>query len=268
MKIKNIYNSCDNFGKLTLVKNNSFKRIEKFFEGFPVDYSTNYFYNKNSLKIYEMDRVYLSEDATGLYDPFENIICVSDIKDALTHELIHMCSCDRISDKNKVIMFGEYKNKSEELYLISEGITEFLSALIDKREVDAYNLECFVSRMLFISDESMLKYYFNADNYGFLYKLYDEKELMNILYNLSYIVSSEYVDTPDEYRKSFHVLLNSLLNRELSKEKSAGRLLIYRDLFLELLKDEEIKDMLKENYKDYHNYARRLVDNKFGIRKW
>lgn len=268
MKIRNIYNSCDNFGKLTLVKNNSFRKIEKFFEGLPVDYSVNYFYNKNSLKIYEMDRVYLDANATGLYDPLENVICVSDIKDALTHELIHMCSCDRISYKDKVKMFGEYKNKSDELYLISEGIVEFLSSLIDKRVVDAYNFESFVARMLFVSDESVLKYFFNADNYGFLYNIFDEKELMNVLYNLSYIVSSEYVDTPDEYRKCFHVLLNSLLNIELSKENNACRLLIYRDLFLELLKDEEIKDMLNGNYKDYHNYARRLVDNKFGIRKW
>lgn len=258
MKIKNIYTYEDNFGKLTLTRNNSFKKIEKFFEKYPVEYCDNYYFNKETLKIYEVDDT-IMEGYTGLYESADNFIQIKDVKNALTHELLHMSS----NDLRNEIEFGTYKSFTKFLVPIVEGITEFLSSEIDNRKISSYYLESFCSKMLFVSDNSLLKYYFTADNDGF-YQLYNEIDLLNLIYNLSRLTDSEITGN---VRDNVHVLFHSLLNIELSKEKDPKKLMLYRDLFLDLLNTDNVKLCFDYCFKDYHTYAKKLVDRKFGIRK-
>jgi len=270
MKIKEIYTANNNFGNLTLVKNNSFERVEIFFSKLDPIYSQNYYKNKETLQLFLLDKMNFDQvDAS--YTPDGNFIFISHVEDDLTHELMHMASVEINGNERKDFSTNGFW--SDELVAIEEGMAEFLASLIDKKPFLAYVVESFVAKMLCTStDKGILLPFFKADGQGFI-DMFNKKDIYNVLINLSVFHYNQVFGAevfPDEdkegYEKCFYDMLEALIDIELNEGRSSKKTMKYRDVFLSTLEEECMADEIDKISKDYHNKTKRLIDDKIRRR--
>lgn len=273
MKINQILTSKNNFGPITLEKNNSFTRIEKFLANQDPICSENYYQNKENLTIFYLDKMDFDQVCAS-YLADGNLIYIKDYKNDLTHELMHMSSTKFTNEDFKI--FSTHKVWDNELLAIEEGITEFLASLIDNKPIDSYGIRSFVASMLYTStDGEIIIPYLTADGQSFI-EMFNPQDIHNLLFNLSVIQSNEIFGIPLDvndnhqgYINCFFDMLESLIDIELRNNPSHKKLMKYRELFLSSLEDELVKSEIAYclNLYSYHNKARNLIDLKILRRK-
>lgn len=259
MQVKKIYTGKKGFEEVKK-QNKSVETLDNFFK-INFQYSKNYHRNLETLEIIEVDDLKQYE-ADGLYYPDTNIIRISDVKNAMSHELTHMASTDIKGKKT----FSTCK-KFNEFTPLAEGMTEYLKFLATSDKVNAYLWEAFAAEMLTMTDENTIRAYFNASSEKFI-SLFDKKDIYNIIINLfltnSDVYPTEYNDVLN-FQKNVRTVLESLVNIELASTKDKNKLRLYRELYLSLLENENLKyEFLLKNYKGYHNYAKKLTDRLIG----
>lgn len=185
-------------------KKKYFDAVEKQLERFPIECRTNYYKNKESLKILEEEKNMFS-NSTGDYDNEKNIITLYSCDSALIHELFHMSFRDPNNINEKVFQNSEWLHgngltmrvnveKNED---IGRGITEgFVSWL--SRDNSYVFLNFFVDLLILIHGEDIISYALKNDPAGFIYeprfhnildlilkldKLYDSKRSIKFVSN-------------------------------------------------------------------------------------
>lgn len=269
MKIKNIYTGENNFSKLSLVKNNPFVKVEKFLSTLNESCQENYYYNKQHLKIYVVDKMNF-DSVSAAYSTTENAIYIENTKEHLTHELMHMASTNHRG--KEPISFSTHSLLENELIAFEEGMAEFLSAKINKEPIATYGINSFVAKMLYTTDYRIVVPFFCANSQKFL-DMFSEIDILNVLNNLSIFHYNDFFGTDlnpefeeQGYQECFHDLLDSLLDIELKKKRTSKELRRYRDIFLSSLQEEVIKCEVEDFSEDYHNKAKRLIDSRLRRR--
>lgn len=256
MIVKNIYTGKEGFEELKK-KYRPVRLIDDYMKTHPT-YADNYHYNLETLEVIQVDK--MPRLLKGTYEARTNIIRIGKINNTIIHELLHMAS----SYEN--VNFGDSTNHHE-FDTLSEGLTEYLSACISKRNVDVYIWESFVAMMLTVSDPETIQTYFDGMGEDFI-GLFNKKDIYDIILNTYFTRQNVEIETYDDvldFQKCTRIVLNKLIDIELAKEKDPQKLKFYREIFLEGLSTEDMRLTFKEGkYEEYHNYAKRLIDRKIG----
>jgi len=271
MKIKEIYTNSNNFGNLTFVKDNPFARVERFLATLDPVCSQNYYRNKETLRLFLLEKMNF-EQVSAAYGTNENFIYAADLEKDLGHELMHMAFTKFVDGQGRT--FSDASSWSHELYPLEEGMAEFLSSLINEREIETYGIESFTAKMLYTStDKKILVPCFCADSDAII-KMFQEKDIHNVLMNLAIFHYNEICGTElnpeyeeEGYTECFCDMLEALIDIEINRGKTQERLGKYRDIFLSSLEEEVIKYEVEDFCQDYHNKARKLIDWKIGRRR-
>lgn len=270
MKIKKIYTSKNNFGRITLVKDNPFVRVEQFLSKLDESCRVNYYDNKSDLKIYLADKLNFDE-VSAVYVSSNNSIFIADVNEHLTHELMHMASTNRRG--KSFVSFSTHHTWEDELIALEEGMAEFLSSKINDKPIETYGINSFVAKMLYTStDAKILVPFFQANGQKFL-SMFSEIDILNVLHNLSIFHYNNIFGTDvstdfdsQGYRECFCDLLEALIDIELKKQRNSKQLEKYREVFLTSLEDEVVKFEVEDFYENFHNKARKLIDSRLKRR--
>lgn len=264
MKILDIY---DKNSDLKYKRKNIFERMDKFFLGFPKEYSDNYYKNLETLRIFRVDG-FSDGVSTGQYDSLNNILYFQYIG-STAHELIHVASYD--SDKKKMAFMDNAL--SYELGLM-EGMTEYLSMkAFNTSEPKAYIFEVFCTEML-SNIEGLFKPYFIPNHDDFINLFPNEKDIYSLMYLVNFfydnadayinslILGEEYFFTEEVMQQVIRDIINTLIDIELSFNKSDRDLIVYGEKFMDLISSRVVDDCLWDIYPKYKNYANRTVNRR------
>jgi len=155
----------------------TFEAVEKQLKRFPIECRTNYYKNKESLKILEEEKN-MFINSTGDYDNEKNIITLYSDDSALTHELFHMAFRDPSNVNEKVFQNSEWlygngltmreKIETNEERYIGRGITEGFVSYLSKDNSYVF-LNFFVDLLISIYGEEIILYALKNDPAGFIY---------------------------------------------------------------------------------------------------
>ena len=238
---------------------NIFKTMNEFMNRFPFEYRKLYDKNLESLQFMKCDR--LDSDAyNGTYDTRRNVVFFTK-SNALAHEMFHVASYDAGRDVS-----GFECDVSLDQGLL-EGMTEyFRMKAFNLSNPEDYNFEVF-SVMMLENINDIFKHYFIPNHSEFIKLFPNKKDIYNLLfsldeYNAGYLDYLEKLASDEDAVVDIHNIkmaikntINNLITIELSMVKDKHELLQYRDKFMDLIGDDDVREVLSIFYPRYYGYA-------------
>lgn len=255
MKVLDIYSKKD----LRLITYNGKdirKLMDKFFLKFPNEYRNNYDENLKTLEIHRVDEMVDVNDSAEYY-PSVNVMVFKSFA-GIPHEMMHMASVDRVNNKLAFLREGIYSLYENGLV---EGMTEYLSCIAKCGEPDAYFFEYFCVEML-SSIDGIFKHYFIPSYDGFVSLFPRKIDICSLMYSLDYYhdaISKIDDNTSDSVISmigdSVKSTIDSLIDIELSFNKSRYERKLYREKFMDLISNIDSKMLVSDVCPDYLDYA-------------
>lgn len=255
MKVLGIYGKKD-LDRITYKDKAISLIMDEFFKRFPNSYRKNYDRNLKTLEIHRVDSMVDNLDNAS-YLPSPNILMVKKIF-GIPHELMHMASSDR-----KKILFAFCRDGQYSLYEegLVEGMTEYLACMATGDRPRAYYFECFVAEMLSTMDGIFEPYF--IPNYNKFISLFpNKKDILSLMYGLDFYhenikgIDDDTSDADlDRIANSIKDVIDSLIDIELSFNKSSKDRKLYSDKFMDLISDGNIDCVVGDVYPEYGDYA-------------
>lgn len=267
MKVLDIYTK-DNFNLITCGGIEICKMMDKFFLRFPASYRKNYDKNLETLEVQRVDEMPDKHDRADYYPKSNTILFKSFL--ALPHELMHVSSSDLVNNIFAFSRTGEYALYENGLL---EGISEFLSCIAKDGEPDGYFFECFTVDMLSEIDGFFEPYF--IPSYDKLISLFPNKrDICSLMYSLDFYHDKVSMSTEDDgiieierVSDSVRSVIDSLIDIELSFNRSIREKKRYSDKFMDLISGTDINCVVGDIYPDYVDYAHNEVKRRILRRK-
>lgn len=255
MKVLDIYSKKDLY-LITYNGKDIKKLMNEFFLKFPNEYRKNYDENLKTLEIHRVDEMFEVNDSAEYY-PIGNVMMFKSFA-GIPHEMMHMASSDRVNSKSAFYREGIYSLYETGLV---EGMTEYLSCIAKGGEPDAYFFEYFSVAML-SSIDGIFKPYF-IPSYDDFVSLFPRKiDICSLMYSLDFYhdgISKIDDDTSDRVISmigdSVKSTIDSLIDVELSFNKSRYERKLYGEKFMDLISDIDLKMLVSDVCPDYLDYA-------------
>lgn len=253
MKVLDIYGKKD-LDMLTCEGKLVSDIMDDWFSKFPKSYRVNYDRNLEDLTLWRVDDDY--ENDSGVYSPKNNLLIFKDFS-SLPHELQHVSSYDRTTECMAFIK--DMKYPLFELALV-EGMAEYLSAKSLGREVTDSYFECFSVSML-SSIKGIFESFYIPDHNKFISLFPNKKNIYSLMYSLDYYrhrtIDLDNCNEEDimKVRQSIRDTIDTLIDIELSFDKSVLECKKYGEKFMDFLGNVDLKDSLEDIYEDYKDYA-------------
>jgi len=245
------------------------KIMDDFFKMFPSYYRHNYDKNLKTLKIFKVDESY--SNSIGEYSDIHNVIIIQKFY-AIIHELMHMSARNSKTKCNAFVR--SYDESLFEIALV-EGFTEYLRTLAIGDKPMNYFFETFVASMLSNIDNIFEPYF--VSGYDKFIKLFPcEKDILSLMYALSYYQSNMELIEEDEDNKDYSInilrrsigdVIDNLIDIQLSMKMGDKKNIEYANKFMCLLSDDELSCYLRYVWDDYLEYANNEVKKRILRRK-
>lgn len=216
-----------------------FEMVENVLQSFPVEYSKNYFTNKENL------RIEYKEEGIGslgaIYDHNENYIHIYKT-DSLVHELFHMSfrDKDKVNQRifeNKDIFYDNgivvKKYHNNKIIRFNKGITEGFAEYLSRKCSKTTGTDLpyyFVDLLISIYGEDILKYPLLNDPIGFLSdkRFYDIINFSKWLDNLDNCINNILIT--NVYRDNLEEIFKKIDKEEVQKilKNIGDNMLLYK----------------------------------------
>ena len=254
MKVLDVYSKKD-LDILTCHGRKISEIMESFFSKFPKSYRVNYDRNLSNLMIWKVDEDY-DDVETSQYIPTHNLITFENI-DTIIHELIHMASANRLTGNMAFV-----KDMNDMLYecALVEGMTEYLSCMAIGNLPYNYYFEYFVISMLSSIDGIFEPFFIpNHDKFISLFK--NRKDIYSLMYSLDYYhdnICDVDINSENDIVKlqnSVKSTIDTLIDIELSFDKTLKEKQEYADKFMTLISMDDIRAFIFDICPKYREYA-------------
>ena len=255
MKVLDIYGKKD-LDLITYNGKDIRKLMDEFFLKFPNEYRKNYDNNLDTLEVQRVDEMLDVNDSAEYY-PIGNVMMFKSFA-GIPHEMMHMASSDRVNNKSAFFREGIYSLYETGLV---EGMTEYLSCIAKGGEPDAYFFEYFSIEML-SSIDGIFRPYFIPSYDDFVSLFPNKKNICSLMYSLDYYhdgISKIDDNTSDRIISligdSVKSTIDSLIDIELSFDKSRHERKLYGDKFMDLISNMDLQMLVGDVCPDYLDYA-------------
>lgn len=223
---------------------------------FPNEYRNIYDENLKTLEIHRVDEMFEVNDSAEYY-PIGNVMIFKSFA-GIPHEMMHMASSDRVNSKSAFLREGIYSLYENGLV---EGMTEYLSCIAKGGEPDTYFFEYFSVEML-SSIDGIFKPYFIPSYDGFVSLFPNKKNICSLMYSFDFYhdgISKIDDNTSDRVismiEGSVKSTIDSLIDIELSFDKSRYERKLYGEKFMDLISNIDLKMLVSDVCPDYLDYA-------------